>query len=84
MTTKFVDMQGNPLKGKPKITEDELPDDILHQAQEEICKFVVQNASDAQSLHNFAVAKENSQCAFAKRAKLWGSKDWEYDKSIGS
>ncbi len=75
-------LEVNPLKGKPQITEDELDEKTLREMEHNICKFVTYEGDQVDSLHNFNKIKENTECIFAKRAKLWGSPDWKNELSL--
>ncbi len=72
----------NPLKGKPQITEDELDEKTIKEMEHNICKFVTYDAEQVDTLYNFNTIKENTECIFAKRAKLWGSPDWKDELSL--
>ncbi len=75
-------LEVNPLKGKPQITEDELDEKTLREMEHNICKFVTYEGEQVESLYNFNTIKENTECIFAKRAKLWGSPDWKNELSL--
>ncbi|XP_050412095.2 uncharacterized protein LOC126826986 [Patella vulgata] len=65
----------NPFKGKPRIKQ--LPVDNADEIDRQISEYVTYDATDNITLKNFNVIKENTPCIFAKRSKIWGSKDWE-------
>ena len=73
------EQNNNPLKGKKNITEEEVPPEVLHKVEHQICQFVTYNAENTKSLLNFQTIKENTQCIFAKRSRLWGSPEWKED-----
>ena len=77
-------MHNNPLKGKPNIEESQLPVNVSHQINEQIVKLVTHNAADASCLERFNVIKLNTQCVFAKKARIWGSKEWDCNLSLGN
>ncbi len=67
----------NVLKGKPKISEEDLPSEIIQKMEHAICDFVTYNAETVNSVQNFEVIQRNTECIFAKKAKLWGSPLWK-------
>ena len=79
---KRKDKNDNPLKGKPRIKEKDLPADMVHQMEHNICKFVTYNAEEVESLQNFEIIKSQTECLFAKRARLWGSPDWKEELNL--
>ena len=50
---------------------------------DEIVDFVTYDATNTDSLHNFGLIKENSECIFAKNAKIWGSPNFDNQLNIG-
>ncbi len=66
----------NVLKGKPRISEQELPEETIRKMERNICEFVTYDAENVNSLKNFDSIKSSTECIFAKRAKLWGSPQW--------
>lgn len=73
----------NPLRGKPSETDEGALDPlILQEIEHKICQLVTYDAITAPSLDNFLPLKENSECIFAKNARLWGSV-WNDDLGIG-
>lgn len=67
----------NPLKGKPRITEKDLPENIITNMEHNICSFVTYDAEKVDAIDNFECIKLETECLFAKRAKLWGSPPWK-------
>jgi hypothetical protein len=73
----------NPLKGKPRTSEDDLPDSVKGKIAKDIYNVVLYDAENVSCLYNFSSVKKQSQCLFAKRAKIWGSPDWNNKLSLG-
>ena len=67
----------NALKGKPRLSEEDLSHDIIQTMEHNICSFVTYKADTVDCLTNFECIKSNTECLFAKRAKLWGSPQWK-------
>ena len=67
----------NVLKGKPRTLEQDLPQDIIRSMEHNICTFVTYHADSVDSVKNFESIKSNTECIFAKRAKVWGSPQWK-------
>ena len=67
----------NALKGKPRITEQDLSQEVIRNMEHNICTFVTYSADAVDSLKNFECIKSNTECLFAKRARLWGSPQWK-------
>lgn len=74
----------NPFK-KQKVWEDEdsLPENIRRNVDRKISQFTTYDATVAACLQDFDVIKQNTECVFAKKAKLWGSSPWLQESSIG-
>ncbi|XP_013402725.1 uncharacterized protein LOC106168264 [Lingula anatina] len=72
----------NPLKGKPQISVDDLPRKVIDLMEHKVTELVTYDAEDVDSLANFETLKMNTECIFAKKARLWGSPKWNYDLSI--
>ena len=71
----------NPFKGRfgSGYLTKEQEDDI----STKVSDFVLYDAVSAQSLDNFDVIKENTECLFAKRARLWGSPPYDTAVTLG-
>ena len=63
----------------PPLTNTELENKV----HKEIMKFVLYDVENTQSLERFAAIKNQSDCLFAKKAKLWGSPPWVDGLSLG-
>ncbi|XP_013412870.1 uncharacterized protein LOC106175424 [Lingula anatina] len=72
----------NPLKGKPQISVGDLPRKVIDLMEHKVTELVTYDAEDVDSLANFETLKMNTECIFAKKARLWGSPKWNYDLSI--
>ena len=83
-TSALAWLNFNPFK-KQKLWKDEasLPDSIIRNYQAALCQFVTYDASNVHCLQNFEVIKQNTECVFAKKAKLWGSSSWLCNLSLG-
>ncbi len=79
----MLDQNKNPLKGKPNTSLQDLDQDALHKIEHQICQFVTYDSHNADSVHNFALIKDNTQCIFAKTATIWGSPEWKHELSLG-
>ncbi|XP_052819851.1 uncharacterized protein LOC128245674 [Mya arenaria] len=51
-------------------------EETSNQVVQGVMSLVSYAPENTESLKNFQVVKENSNCLFAKKAKLWGSPDW--------
>ncbi|CAL1531053.1 unnamed protein product, partial [Lymnaea stagnalis] len=82
MCPKHVDfdLSINPFKGKMG------PGYLTANKEIEIAvsvsDLVLYDASHTSSLKNFGKIKKETECIFAKRAKLWGSPDYDEDISL--
>ncbi|XP_033764345.1 uncharacterized protein LOC117345380 [Pecten maximus] len=56
----------------PKVKPEELQQDVA----KSVAAHVTYDAERVRSIDNFNVVKQNTECVFAKKARLWGSKDW--------
>jgi len=53
------------------------------QVKDEVMALVMYDAENADCLAKFQVVKENSNCLFARKAKLWGSPLWKSNLKLG-
>ena len=49
-----------------------------------VCDFVTYDATSVSALQHFQPIQENTECIFAKRAILWGNRDWDTDIGLGT
>ena len=49
-----------------------------------VCDFVTYDATSVSALQHFQPIQENTECIFAKRAVLWGNRDWDTDIGLGT
>lgn len=49
-----------------------------------VCDFVTYDATSVSALQHFQPVQENTECIFAKRAVLWGNRDWDTDIGLGT
>jgi len=54
----------------------------LKQAELPDLSTLQRNPTNAECLKRFYVIKKNSNCLFARNAKLWGSEDWDYGLTL--
>ena len=57
-------------------------DETQSQIQRLITAFVSYDAHCASCLKRFKTIQDNTQCIFAKRARLWGSPEWNASQSV--
>ncbi|XP_061162480.1 uncharacterized protein LOC133171705 [Saccostrea echinata] len=62
----------------PLVDEEELKRSV-HKA---VFDFVTYDASKIPAIENFKPIQENTECIFARRAKLWGNQEWDKDLSL--
>lgn len=60
----------------PLVDEEEL--------QRAVFGFVTYDATSVTALQQFNPVQENTECIFAKKAKLWGNQDWNQELSLGN
>ena len=49
-----------------------------------VCDFVTYDATSVSALQHFQPIQENTECIFAKRAVLWGNRDWDTAIGLGT
>ncbi|ELU13897.1 hypothetical protein CAPTEDRAFT_202541 [Capitella teleta] len=81
ITAKEIDLSKNPLKRNP--IHDVVPPEVMADAANAVMNFCVHDAANSPVLLNFEPLKAQSQCLFARKAKLWGSRVWKNDRSLG-
>ena len=59
-------------------------DDLERDVDRSIRKYVTYDASDVDSVEHFRQIANNTECIFAKRAKIWGNKDWDHALTLGT
>lgn len=62
--------------------DDEVPTAIRESFVKNIVDFVLYDAENSQALRNFEPVKMNTHCTFAKRAVLWGARDYDMSLSV--
>ncbi|XP_021356615.1 uncharacterized protein LOC110452419 isoform X2 [Mizuhopecten yessoensis] len=72
-TTKQILAELYPLV-KPEVLEQDVANSVA--------AFVTYDAEIVKSLDNFNVIKQNTECIFAKKSRLWGSKEWSGELSL--
>ncbi|XP_071110306.1 uncharacterized protein [Haliotis cracherodii] len=79
-TVQGINLRDNPLKGKPRcpVLSEKKNRDVEHA----VCRFVTYDAEDADSVLNFNPIKQNTECIFAKQAKVWGCTGWNSSLSL--
>jgi hypothetical protein len=76
----------NPFKKQKKEMEknlDDLADEEIQKFEHLVHDFVTYDAENCLALQHFEPLKQRSQCTFAKKSKVWGSRDWQEDLSLG-
>lgn len=63
----------------PKLSKEEENQQVLTG----IWKIVSYDAENCPCLKNFECVKSNSNCIFAKKARLWGSPAWDQNRTLG-
>ena len=63
----------------PIVSEEELDTKVCA----DVTKFVTYDAECVQSVENFQIIAQNTECIFASKAKIWGSPPWDTSKSVG-
>lgn len=58
------------------------PDVLQQNVATSVAAFVTYDAENVTSLEHFDVIKQKTECVFAKRSKVWGSKDWSTELSL--
>ena len=48
-----------------------------------IVNLVTYDAENTPCLERFELIKQNSNCVFARKAKVWGSPAWNYNLNLG-
>ncbi|XP_064633076.1 uncharacterized protein LOC135491262 [Lineus longissimus] len=82
VTSPFV---FNPLKKQKKEMEktlDDLTEEQIHKFERQISDFVTYDAENCLVLERFEPLKQQSQCTFAKKARVWGARDWQESLSL--
>jgi hypothetical protein len=69
----------NPLKGTGK---GPISESVSHRIERAITEFVTYDAETTDSLRDFERIKSRTECIFAKRAKIWGSPNWNKTLSL--
>lgn len=64
----------------PLVDEEELQRSV----ERTVFGFVTYDATSVTALQQFNPIQENTECIFAKKAKLWGNKDWNQELSLGN
>lgn len=78
--------QRQPVKTKNIMAElyPDIPEEVQARlVSDAIVNLVSYNVEDTPSLHRFETVKQNSNCVFARKAKVWGSPDWNYEMNLG-
>ena len=83
--TRVVDIaKWNPLRKKPDLTnEPQVSQETLSAFHRLLEESVTYDATEVEALRNFRNIQLQSQCAFAKNARIWGSSDYQSDLSLG-
>lgn len=64
----------------PLVDEEELQRSV----ERAVFGFVTYDATSVTALQQFNPVQENTECIFAKKAKLWGNQDWNQELSLGN
>lgn len=64
----------------PLVDEEELQRSV----ERTVFGFVTYDATSVTALQQFNPVQENTECIFAKKAKLWGNQDWNQELSLGN
>ena len=72
----------NPLKGKPRLTESDLSDSEVAEINAKIVELVVDGDTGAVS-ENFLQIQKQTECVFAKKARIWSAAEWNDNLDIG-
>ncbi|XP_060071417.1 uncharacterized protein LOC132551308 [Ylistrum balloti] len=58
------------------------PEVLQQDVAASVTALVTYDAEHVSSLENFDVVRQNTECIFAKKSKLWGSKEWTRELSL--
>ncbi|CAH1802557.1 unnamed protein product [Owenia fusiformis] len=73
----------NPLKRKSgNLTISDVPDVLIQKIQSDVYKHITYDPELAESVENFQSIQQNTECIFAKRAKIWGSANWNVNLTL--
>lgn len=64
----------------PLVDEEELQRSV----ERAVFGFMTYDATSVTALQQFNPVQENTECIFAKKAKLWGNQDWNQELSLGN
>ncbi|XP_041378215.1 uncharacterized protein LOC121390460 [Gigantopelta aegis] len=70
----------NPLKGKPRCPL--LTKEQTRNMENAVFRYVTYDAENAQSVTNMDPIKRNTECIFAKTARIWGSPEWKEELTL--
>ena len=74
----------NPYKRKKRVRDEEkIPPDVREKFVEQILDLVFYDVEDCQALRDFEPVKMNTECIFAKKAIIWGARDYDRTLSLG-
>ena len=63
--------------------ENKIPRALQDQYSQVILDLVLYDAEECQALREFELIKMNTHCIFAKKAILWGARDYDRALSLG-
>ncbi|XP_064385213.1 uncharacterized protein LOC135334087 [Halichondria panicea] len=73
----------NPYKGKKRVKDEEkISPETKEKFVEQILDLVLYDVENCAALRNFDIIQQNTHCTFAKRAMLWGSRDYDTSMSL--
>lgn len=83
--TRVVDIaKWNPLRKKLDLTtEPQISQETISTFHRLLEESLTYDATEVKALRNFQSIRLQSQCIFAKNARIWGSADYQSDLSLG-
>lgn len=82
--TTRLDTTENPLRGKPLgVSLDNISDELKSKIDTQISALVTYDPVHCDAVEEFEAIKSQTECIFAKRARLWGSCNWDAKLSLG-
>ena len=74
----------NPFKRTHRVRDEaNLPADVQEMYQRQILDLVLYDPEECKALRDFESVQMNTHCLFAKKAVLWGARDYEQSLSVG-
>ena len=78
----FTDLK--PYKQAKRIRdEDKIPAGVKETFVNQIVDFSLYDVENCQAVRNFEPVQMNTHCTFAKKAVLWGARDYDTSLSVG-